>query len=74
MYKASGEENLRADEATKSASPNASPSGSGKDMGGTSNLRADEKVMSAAGDKTPTGSADARPSGLQNFDSLAGDR
>ena len=74
MYKASGTENLRADEAIKSASPATSPSGSGKDMGGTANLRADQRVMSAAGDKTPTGASDSRPSGLQNFDSLAGDK
>ena len=74
MYKASGEEHLRSDKQIKSAAVVASPSGSGKDCGGTDNTRADEKTLQAAINSTPSGSADTRPAGVQNFDSMAGDR
>jgi hypothetical protein len=74
VQKASGTENLRANESIKAGKMTDSPSGSGKDCGGTANLKADEKTLQAAVRGTPSGSADKRPSGVQNFDSLAGDR
>jgi hypothetical protein len=67
VQKASGEENLRADPSVKSGSATASPSGGGKDMGGTSNLRADHQVKSAGMNSTPSGSGDHRPAGVQHF-------
>ena len=66
MYKASGEANLRANETIKSGKMTDSPSGSGKDMGGTDNKRADQKVMHAAERSTPSGS-NHLPSGVQKF-------
>jgi hypothetical protein len=74
VQKASGTENLRANETIKSGTMTQSPSSGGKDCGGTENPKADQKVMTAAVKTTPGGSKDARPSGVQNFDSLAGDR
>jgi hypothetical protein len=74
MYKTDGTENLRANQSVKAGSATDSPSGSGKDCGGTENKRADQKTIQAATKSTPGGSKDARPSGVQNFDSLAGDR
>jgi hypothetical protein len=67
MYKASGTENLRANEATKSGKMTDSPSGSGKDAGGTSNLRADQKTITAATKSTPSGSENHKPAGVQTF-------
>jgi hypothetical protein len=74
VQKASGTENLRANESIKAGKMTDSPSGSGKDAGGTENKRADQKTLQAAVKGTPTGSSDKRPSGVQNFDSMAGDR
>jgi hypothetical protein len=74
VQKASGTENLRANETIKSGTMTQSPSSGGKDCGGTANLKADEKTLQAAVKGTPTGSSDKRPAGVQNFDSLAGDR
>jgi hypothetical protein len=74
VQKASGTENLRANESIKAGKMTDSPSSGGKDCGGTENLKADLNVKHAAGNTTPSGSADKRPAGVQNFDSLAGDR
>jgi hypothetical protein len=65
--RASGTENLRANETIKSGSVTDSPSGGGKDCGGVENKRADQTVKSAAGNSTPSGSKDLRPSGVQSF-------
>lgn len=61
-----GTDNLRADPSVKSAAPNASPAGGGKDVGGKDNLRADLKVMSNPGKSTPTLRAGGVP-GVQKF-------
>jgi hypothetical protein len=66
-YERSGEDNLRADETIKHGAQTDSPSGSGKDMGGTANLRADQQVKSASDSRSPSYSKDNRPSGLQSF-------
>jgi hypothetical protein len=67
MYKSSGEANLRANESVKSGKMTDSPSGSGKDAGGTSNLRADQKTITAATKSTPSGSKNSIPAGVQTF-------
>jgi hypothetical protein len=67
-YERSGEDNLRADETIKHGSQTDSPSGGGKDMGGTANLRADQQVKSASDSRHPTQAKDSRPSGLQSFE------
>lgn len=68
MYKSSGEENLRADAKVKSAEAITSPSGSGKDMGGTENLKADHKAMGPTDRPGPPSYAkDSRPKGVQTF-------
>ena len=71
VQKASGEENLRANQTIKSGKATESPSGGGKDMGGTANLRANQKVMAAATKQSPTGSANHVPSGVQSFNGEA---
>lgn len=68
MYKSSGEENLRADAQVKSAAAITSPSGKGKDMGGTENLKADHKVFDGPDRPTPTSYNHDVPPGLQSFD------
>lgn len=67
-YKSSGEENLRANASVKSADPNSSPSGKGKDMGGTDNMRANFKVLAGDAKPLPTGYNHDVPPGLQSFD------
>jgi hypothetical protein len=67
MYKSSGEANLRANEMTKSGKMTDSPSGSGKDAGGTENKRADQKTITAATKSTPSGSENHKPAGVQTF-------
>jgi hypothetical protein len=67
-YSRSGEDNLRADETIKHGAQTDSPSGGGKDMGGTANLRADLQVKSGSAKDTPSASKDNRPSGVQSFD------
>jgi hypothetical protein len=74
VIKASGEENLRADPSVKAGAATDSPSSGGKDMGGTENLRAEPQTKVGSTKDTPSGSADHRPSGVQHFDSLSGDR
>lgn len=67
-YSASGEENLRADAKVYAGSENASPSGKGKDAGGTANLGATTKVMSNPGKSTTVYAKDSRPAGVDHFD------
>ena len=74
IHKASGTENLRADHKVKSSGDLKTTPGGGTDMGGKSNLRANHQVKSGSQNDTPSGSKDKRPSRVQNFDSLAGDR
>ena len=71
VIKASGTENLRANQAIKSGKMTESPSGGGKDVGGTENKRADQKTLQAATKSTPTGSANHMPSGVQSFNGEA---
>lgn len=73
VIKSSGEENLRADPSVKTGSTTASPSGSGKDCGGTSNLRANQQTKQGSTNDTPTASKDNRPAGVQNFSGMAKD-
>jgi hypothetical protein len=68
MYKSSGDANLRANESAKSGKMTDSPSGSGKDCGGTENKRADYKVLNGADRGTPTNYQHDVPPGLQSFD------
>ena len=68
VIKASGEENLRANPSVKSGSMTESPSGGGKDMGGTENLRANFKVLNGADKPLPTDYNHDVPPGLQSFD------
>lgn len=68
MYKSNGEENLRANPSVKTGSTKASPSGGGKDAGGTSNLRANQKVMNGKDKPLPTSYNHDVPPGLQSFD------
>lgn len=71
VIKSSGEENLRADPHVYNGSEKASPSGGGKDAGGTSNLRANQQTKQAATKDTGTYSRDAKPSGVQKFYDMA---
>ena len=73
-YQSPGTENLRADHKAMHGKSTDSPSGGGSDVGGTENRGAQTQTKRAAGNTTPGGSGDKRPSGVQNFDSLAGDR
>jgi hypothetical protein len=68
VQKADGTANLRADPSVKSGSATASPSGGGKDMGGTENKRADHKVFDGKDKPEPTDYRHDVPDGLQNFD------
>ena len=68
MYKASGEENLRANPSVKTGSTKASPSGGGKDAGGTSNLRANQTTKRAGWKETPGQQSIDVPPGVQTFD------
>jgi hypothetical protein len=68
MYKASGEENLRADHRVKAGAMTESPSGSGKDAGGTENKKADFKVFNGADKSPPKNYRHDVPPGLQSFD------
>jgi hypothetical protein len=68
VQKASGEENLRANETIKTGKMTDSPSGSGKDAGGTENLRASYKVLNGADQPTPTDYQHDVPPGIQSFD------
>jgi hypothetical protein len=66
MYKASGEENLRADHRAKTGAMTESPSGSGKDAGGTSNLK--ETTMTKQAESKSPGAAKGKwPAGVQSF-------
>jgi hypothetical protein len=68
MYKASGEENLRADHRVKAGAMTESPSGAGKDAGGTSNLK--ETTMTKVGatkEASPGQRSIDTPPGLQSF-------
>lgn len=62
-----GTENLRADAHAYSGKDNSSPSGAGKDMGGTANLGATTQVKSNDGKRTSTFAKDSRPAGVQSF-------
>ena len=69
MYKASGEENLRANPSVKTGSTKASPSGGGKDAGGTSNLRANQTTkMGRTKVASPAQRSVDTPPGVQSFD------
>jgi hypothetical protein len=68
VIKTDGTANLRANPKVKHAEGNASPSGSGKDMGGTENLKADAKVLGPTSRPNPTTYAqDHRPAGVVSF-------
>jgi hypothetical protein len=66
-YESPGTANLRANESIKAGKQTESPSGSGKDCGGTANLKADQQTKQAKTKTTTTYSADHRPAGLQTF-------
>ena len=68
VVKSSGEENLRADPHVYHNAGNSSPSGSGKDAGGTSNLRANQQVKNGKDKPLPTAYNHDVPPGLQSFD------
>lgn len=70
VIKTDGTENLRATPTVKTSSTvNASPSGSGKDMGGTENLRADHQNKGPTDRPQPsTYAKDSRPKGVDHFD------
>lgn len=70
VQKASGEENLRADPSVKHGSATASPSGAGKDAGGTANLKANPQTKMSR-DLKPASPAQRSidiPRGVQSFD------
>jgi hypothetical protein len=68
VIKTDGTENRRANPKVKHAEGDRSPSGSGKDLGGTENLRADAKVMGPTVRPNPTTYAqDHRPAGVVSF-------
>lgn len=67
VVKASGEENLRADPSVKTGSTKASPSGGGKDAGGTQNRGATTVTKSNPGKRNDTYSRNVKPAGVQTF-------
>ena len=67
-YEASGEENLRADAKVKNGSEKASPSGGGKDAGGTANLGATTQTKAGSTKQVTTYSRNVKPSGVQTFE------
>ena len=69
--RASGTENLRANETIKSGTATQSPSGGGKDCGGTDSPKADLKVMTAAVKGSPTGGANHIPAGVSKYNGEA---
>lgn len=66
-YEASGEQNLRAEARVHAAQPNASPSGAGKDAGGTENRGATTVAKQGSVKETPSASRDVRPAAVQTF-------
>jgi hypothetical protein len=70
-YEATGEDPLRSDPTTKSGSATPSPSGSGKDMGGTENLGAETQTKTGSTTGPGTYSRDVKPAGVAKFYDMA---
>lgn len=66
MYRGSGTEDLGSDPKAKSGAATASPSGAGKDAGGTANLRETTTVKQGSPKQTPSAGATKRP-GVQSY-------
>ena len=67
-YSSPGTDNMRADAMVKSGSLTDSPSGGGKDAGGTENMRAMTQTKSNPGKAMPGSSPRNKwPSGVQSF-------
>jgi hypothetical protein len=69
-YSTSGTENLRADATVKTGSTTASPSGGGKDAGGTESPKVERKNFEAGNTRpaSPPQESLDRPAGVQEFD------
>ena len=66
-YTSPGTENLRADAKVKAGADTASPSGSGKDAGGTANLGTSAVTKRAEANSTPGSAKGSHPAGVQTF-------
>ena len=70
-FESPGTENMRANHKAMNGADTASPSGGGKDAGGTANLRANPETKQGSTKQTQTFSKDNRPAGVQTFSDKA---